>query len=756
MEVLQQFIEDNYDLEQVTLKRLDGYANENYLVNDGHDKYILKTYPFSKETHDQAVAESKILVYLSQRFDGDTPEPVRSGQRRYVLRADIEGESKTIRLLTFVSGQFLGDVERTDELLGSLGAFLGQLDESLSHIHNAVISSRRIKWDNQHLSMVEPYVMDIDDPGRRKIVLYYMQQFRERVLNHENRLRRCVIHNDANEWNLLSKNGCISGIIDFGDIVESYRINELSVAITYAIMGLEDPIAKAAVIVKAYNEYSPLDTIEVDLLYYLIAARLCISVCNSAHSKKNNPDNEYISVSEQGAWDLLHLWLTINPLEAQNSFRTAIGQMPEKAETIESLVEVRTENIPRIVSLSYATPIYMQGAALQYMYDGYGKTFLDAYNNIPHVGHCHPKVVAAGQRQMAQLNTNTRYMYKLLNDYSARLLAKFPPQLNKVFFVNSGSEASDLAIRLARHYTGKQDMLVMEHGYHGHTQTAVSISHYKFNNPKGQGTHAGILTAPIPDTYRGEFKSDDPKAGSKYAQQAIEMMAKHSAPIAAFISEPVVGCGGQVALAPGYLQALYPEVRAQGGVCISDEVQVGFGRLGHHFWGFEAQEVVPDIVVLGKPMGNGHPMGAVVTTQAIADAFSEGVEFFSSFGGNPVSCAIGLAVLDVLEEEGLQQHALEVGEYYLQSLHQLAQKYPQIGDVRGSGLFIGVEFIQPDSQKPDTELAQEVKAYLRDQQILTGTDGPFDNVLKSKPPLCFSKQNVDQVVATIDQFLKQK
>lgn len=387
------------------------------------------------------------------------------------------------------------------------------------------------------------------------------------------------------------------------------------------------------------------------------------------------------------------------------------------------------------------------------MYDAYGNTFLDAYNNIPHVGHSHPKVVEAGQRQMAKLNTNTRYLYDVLPEYSEKLLSKFPNKLNKVFFVNSGSAASDLAIRMAKIHTGHKDIMVMEHGYHGHTQTAIDISDYKFSNKLGQGQKDYIIKAEIPDTYQGKYKDNDARAEKKYAQEAIH---KIKDPIAAFISEPILGCAGQVPLASGYLKELYPKIRELGGVCISDEVQTGFGRLGECFWGFEAHEVVLDIIIIGKPMGNGHPMGAVITTQEIVDSFSKGVEFFSSFGGNPVSCAIGLAVLNVIEEEKLQENAKEIGKKYKSLLIELQNEFECIGDVRGTGLFIGVELVKDtDSLEPDNKLANFIKNELRNLNILVSTDGPFDSVIKSKPPLCFTKENAEQVTDTLYDILKR-
>jgi len=428
-----------------------------------------------------------------------------------------------------------------------------------------------------------------------------------------------------------------------------------------------------------------------------------------------------------------------------------VGFEPSTFPSEEEVLKKRHQSVSPIFSVSYKKPLYLDSAAFQYMYDKTGNTILDAYNNIPHVGHQHPKIVAAGQRQMGQLNTNTRYLYDPLQEYAEKLLSKFPDALNKVYFVNSGSAASDLAIRLAKRHAQKQQMVVMEHGYHGNTKQGIDISHYKYKSKGGPGQSEGIIEAIIPGTFRGMYKGQN--AGALYAKDLIETINRNSGDIAGFISEPIVGCGGQVPLAKDYLKLVYPAIRNQGGVCISDEVQTGFGRLGSHFWGYEMYGVVPDIVILGKPMGNGHPIGAVVTTNEIAESFNNGMEFFSSFGGNPVSCAIGSAVLDVIDEEGLQKNSLEVGNYFMAQLSTLQNKFNCIGDVRGSGLFIGIELIKDDNLTPDTFLANTIKNELRNRNVLVSTDGPYDNVIKSKPPLCFSKENVDQVIFEFEKLL---
>jgi len=317
--------------------------------------------------------------------------------------------------------------------------------------------------------------------------------------------------------------------------------------------------------------------------------------------------------------------------------------------------------------------------------------------------------------------------------------------------VNSGSEANDLAIRMARVYTQQKAVAVLEHGYHGNTSTGIEISSYKFDGKGGKGKSEGILKLPLPNLYYGKFSS-----GKEYADDAIKYIegavGRDNIPCA-LIAEPISGCGGQVPLAGGYLKTLQPFLAANGILTISDEVQTGFGRLGNYLWGFEMHDIVPDIVVLGKPMGNGHPIAAVITTERIADAFANGMEFFSSFGGNPVSCACAISVLEIIEEEKLQENALHVGAYFKNKLKELQQMYKCIGDVRGEGLFLGIEFTDP-SGKPDTATAAHLKNELKNNFILTGTDGPYDNVLKIKPPLCFNKNNVDFFVDNLDLLMK--
>lgn len=404
---------------------------------------------------------------------------------------------------------------------------------------------------------------------------------------------------------------------------------------------------------------------------------------------------------------------------------------------IGSILEARRRLLGRNLSIAYEKPLNIVRGEMQYLFDDEGRRYLDAYNNVAHVGHCHPKVVAAGQEQMALLNTNTRYLNDLIIRYAERLTATLPEPLSVCFFVNSGSEANELALRLARAHTKARDLIVLEHAYHGNTTTLIDISPYKHDGPGGDGPPAWVHKVPLPTT------QDD--------AQIVANLAAQLKPLCGFIAESMPSVAGQIILPDGYLENVYDAVRAAGGVCIADEVQTGLGRIGTHFWAFEKYGVVPDIVVLGKPIGNGHPIGAVITTPDIAESFDNGMEFFSTFGGNNVSCAIGLAVLEVVQEEKLQSHALQVGEHLLSGLRDLQQRHEIIRDVRGSGLFLGVEL--RNGNAPATSEANRIVNQMREHGILFGTDGPSHNVLKIRPPMPFSIEDADLLISTLAETL---
>lgn len=418
------------------------------------------------------------------------------------------------------------------------------------------------------------------------------------------------------------------------------------------------------------------------------------------------------------------------------------------------LEEQRREHIGPSLSISYKQPVAVARGRGQYLYDANGRRFLDTVNNVAHVGHAHPRVAEAAVRRMRVLNTNTRYLYDELTAYAVRLVALLPDPLSVCYLVNSGSEANDLALRIARAHTGRKDVVVLDGAYHGNLTSLIEVSPYKFNGPGGCGRPSSTHVAPMPDVYRGIHRGGD--AAHRYGNEVAAAADRAPNGIAAFLAEPAMSCGGQIFPPAGFLSEAFQHIRARGGVCIADEVQTGFGRVGKTFWAFELQDAIPDIVTLGKPIGNGHPLGAVVTTKEIALSFDNGMEYFNTFGGNPVSCAIGSAVLEIIEQEDLQAHAHELGSHFIAELRSLAASHPVIGDVRGSGLFIGVEFVRDGAgREPAGEETGYVVERMREKGILTSLDGPMHNVLKIKPPLVIRRSDTDRYVETLDEILKE-
>lgn len=433
--------------------------------------------------------------------------------------------------------------------------------------------------------------------------------------------------------------------------------------------------------------------------------------------------------------------------------------LPKKAPTKNETLAVRRQRLGGNLSIAYRSPVKIVRGWMQYLFDEQGRRYLDAYNNVAHVGHCHPRVMEAARRQIGILNTNTRYLHDNINRYAERLTALLPDSLEVCYFTNSASEANELALRLARAYTNQKDMIVLEAAYHGNTTGLIDISPYKHAGPGGKGAPDWVHAVPIPDVFRGAYKADDPQAGAKYAahvQRVIETLQANGRGLAGYIAESLPSVGGQIVFPPNYLAQVYRHVRAAGGVCIADEVQTGFGRVGSHMWGYELQGVTPDIVVMGKPIGNGHPLAAVVTRRDIAEAFNNGMEYFNTFGGNPVSCAVGLAVIDALQQDGLQANALRVGNQLLDGLKSFVGKYDMVADARGAGLFLGLELVSdPATLEPAPEQASFISNRLREHGILLGTDGPYHNVVKIRPPMPFNASDAEFLLEKLEQVLKE-
>lgn len=727
----------SYGIKPQEIERLDGYSSINYRVKSEGINQLIKHYMDISE-YEFISEEDRLLKLLSSKG-----LPFQLPVSRHDMKSLENGSFS--RLLPFIEGDLLSSVEQTDSLLRSFGEAVGHLNYYLLSEKSNIIKSRELFWDLKHALVNAPKASYIKNPNDRKLVTYFLDLFEQNVFPIQSELRHGIIHSDLNDNNVIIEGEKVNGIIDFGDMAYSPLIYEVAIALTYIMLSNEsDPFQKAEVFLQSYHSVLPLKKKEIALLGILIPTRLCVSVCNSAKKKAEDEDSEYVLISEKPAWTLLHKWISINPIWINNFFLKALDltSAPLDVEVIKSKREKFTG---KSLITSYDEPIYMTGGAFQYMYDEMGNTYLDAYNNISHVGHCHPNLSKVISKQVRKLNTNTRYLYPELAAYAEKLTSTLPSLLLKIFYVNSGSAASDLAIRMSTTHTERKTVAILENGYHGNTQIGIAISDYKHNGKGGSGKPKNIITLPLPNAFNQRFEK-----GEAYAYEAIELLSteieKGNAP-SALIAEPISGCGGQVPLAAGYLKTLKPFLEANNILLIMDEVQTGFGRLGNYFWGFEMHNVVPDIMIMGKPMGNGHPVAAVVTTNKIAESFSNGMEFFTSFGGNPVSCSVAAEVLNVILEENLQDNAKRVGEFLKLGLNDLMESSDLIKDIRGEGLFLGIEF----SKK---ETASFIKEELKRRFILVGTDGPLNNVIKIKPPLCFNTDNAKHFLIQIRESIK--
>ncbi len=982
----------HYGIAAADIRQLPAELDRNFKLRVAEgEAYVLKI-AHSSVTDSVLDLQNCTLRHL-RRSLSSVPElmPARDGRDTVHIQA-ADGSGYRARLLRYIDGLPLSDFKpHSQALLTDVGAQLGRLSAALQSFQH---QEKRLdyRWHIGRLSQIARYGAGL--PAEKRALLdHFVALYEEEVTPALPRLRHSHCYNDPNDTNILvraagSAQPAVVGFIDFGDMVYGPTAADLAVALAYIMLGADQPLDKALPLVAAYQRAFPLTDAEIRLLYPLIAARLCLSVCISWHQQRREPENRHLSISEAGAWDLLSRWRGLHPRYAHYRFRSACGKppCPQGAElsawlprqtfapvldtplTTENSVmvdlgmessllaqvddladpaayteplrrqlsgrigigyynEVRPiylsdmfaidENHRRTVhlgcdlfapagtpihaplagrahrvadhqleqdygpllilehetdaqlpfftlyghlapdvldrwqvgqavaagellghigdyprngnwtphlhfqivtdlldfgeafpgvgspkeralwtalspdpnlilrlpydiakpqpaarnsllsrrrtalnpalSLSYAEPLQIVRGAGGTLYDEDGQPWLDCVNNVAHVGHSHPRILRAAREQMARLNTNTRYLHDCIVEYAEALTATLPDSLSVCFFVNSGSEANELALRLARAYSGGTDIIVIDHAYHGHTSALIDISPYKFKGPGGGGRPRHVQVAEMPDGFRGAVRGFDARAGEHYASSVADCVAAiegRGAKPAAFFAEGIMACGGQMPLPAGYLGRAYATVRRAGGVCVADEVQTGFGRVGRRFWAFELSGVVPDIVTLGKPMGNGHPLGAVVTTPEIAAAFDNGMEYFNTFGGNPVSCAIGLEVLRIIEDEGLQANARDTGAYWLRQLRALQADYPIIGQVRGAGLFLGIDLArdQHTLEPADWEAAYIVER-MKGRGLLVSTEGPGHNVLKLKPPLCFGREEVDRFVAVLAEVL---
>ncbi len=769
-EAVSAFVERHYGLAG-SLQPLPSERDQNLRLDAGPAGTFVVKIASRQESVDVLEFQHTVLVRLSRLWsEGQTPRPVESsaGDRVCTIH-HTDGYEYRLRVLTYLEGRPLSSiVTKSGPLLDGLGYALGDLDRCLADVRHAAMR-RELRWDLRRGDWIVAHTHRIPGARRRGILERLLLQHRARIAPLDPELPVSVIHNDANDENVLltpNPDGGwrLAGLLDFGDMLWSHTVNELAIAGAYAIFGAGDPLAAASALVAGYHRARPLSDAELRAVFPLIGLRLCVSVTMSAIAADEDPENAHAQISDRHAWETIDRLDDIDWRHAETRFRDACGLAPSvdadagrSALAFGALLRERQTRLAPSLGLSYERPLEMVRGRGQFLFERGGRAYLDCVNNVCHVGHCHPTVVEALSRQAAMLNTNTRYLHQSLVEYAARLCDTLPDPLQVCIFVNSGSEANELAVRMARAHTGRRDAIVLEGAYHGNTATLVDLSPYKCEGPGGEGLPDWVHEVVQPDPYRGPHRGAGAVVGREYAQYvraACERLVDAGRPPGLFLCESILGCAGQIVLPEGYLREAFRHVRSAGGVCVVDEIQVGFGRVGTHMWAFQTQGVVPDIVTLGKPMGNGHPIGAVVTTPEIANAFANGMEFFSSFGGNPVSCAVGMAVLDVVEAEGLRPHAARLGASLTDGLRALARRHTLIGDVRGLGLFIGVELVRDrGTLAPATEETGRLIELARADGVLLAAEGPHHNVVKIKPPLQFGERDAVLLLGILDRAL---
>ena len=767
---IEDILKKNYGIEGL-ITPLPAELDQNFKVDAGDAGQFVVKIANRNQTVEILDFQNRAMDLAARTWKtGTGPKVVQSLARESICTVDDKnGTPFRLRVLTYLQGTPLSDAQPLSAThLRQIGYSLGDLNKCLiPFVHPAM--KRKMRWDLRQTEWLAAETIHIADCKKRRLVQRMLVQTRGRMLSLDGALPKSVIHNDAHDENILletSDDGAvrISGLLDWGDIVWTHTVNELAAACPYAVFGSAEPMADMSYMATGYHDARALNTLELQALFPLICLRLCLSVTASAIAMNEDPDNAHRQVSDRPAWKLLEKLDLIDWRVAEAQFREACGVPKPKQpsdhasrHTVDELIKERARRLGPSLSLAYKKPLEIIRGRGQYLFDSSGRAYLDCVNNICHVGHSHPRVVAAMAEQAATLNTNTRYLHSNIVEFARRLTDTLPESLSVCYFVNSGSEANELALRMARAHTGRRDVIVLDHAYHGNTTTMVEMSPHKCEGPGGAGLPDWVHKVPTPDPYRGIHRDLKTESGTAYARHVNLMCAElenRGRGPALFMCEPMLGCGGQVVPPGGFLKEAFAYVRAVGGVCAVDEVQTGMGRVGTHWWSFQAQDAVPDIVTMGKPMGNGHPLGAVVTTPEIAASFANGMEYFSSFGGNPVSAAVGLAVLDVIEEEQLRERAARVGDYLTHGFNELAAQYSAIGDVRGQGMFLGVELVEDrKSLKPATALAARLVEELKSDGILISAEGPHQNVLKIKPPLQFVEADADLLLAALNRAL---
>lgn len=740
------------------LKPLSSERDQNHRLRTEDGDYVLKVFN-AAEAHQTIDLQTQALLHL-EASDCTLATPrilfTKSGQPHSTI-TDANGNEHIVRVLTYLSGELVANVERTSELSYGIGQKMAQLDHALRGFYHAH-ARHEMLWDVTQSEKLRPYTTSISSKPVRKIVEKTLSHLHANTLPALKSARHQVIHGDAHLFNMLvdpNDPSTLSGILDFGDMIHASLALELAVACDVRGVARDKLVERITMTTLGYDSIIRLEDVDVDVLYDLIMARLAVTA--TIIGKRNAPD------SNQPAFNAdleSQIWQTVTDLDAlgaqhvRGALRDACRFPTQSNHSQRSrLIEKRQAKLGKHLAHFYREPVYLERGSGVWLYAPDGTAYLDGYNNIPIAGHCHPHVINAVTRQISTLNTHTRYLYDVIVRYAERLTATLPPHLTVCSFVNSGSEANDIAWRMAQHVTGNRGALVIEGAYHGITNAIYPMSPSRRTD--GFPSHVKYLLEPNP--YRGKFRAGEAELAHRYAadaDRAIAELAAQGMKPAAFMVDTLFTSNGSPDVPEGYVTAVTEKVRAAGGLLIADEVQAGFGRSGIEMWGHQLHGVTADIVTMGKPVGNGYPLGVIVTTPDILNAFVGTAGLFSTFGGNPVACAAGLAVLDIMDREGLQENARLTGDYLCAGIRKLMNHHAIIGDVRGHGLMVAVELVlDPDNKTPAVAEAKRLINLMRDERVLISTGGRLQNVLKIRPPLQFKPKHADIMLAALDKCL---
>ncbi|WP_186414938.1 MULTISPECIES: aminotransferase class III-fold pyridoxal phosphate-dependent enzyme [unclassified Pannonibacter] len=755
-------------------RRLGGEREQNFRLTSAEGVQFVIKIASLQEPAGSLAFQIEALDHIA-RMDPDLPVPrvVRTlAGAPMATIAGAGGKDHVLRVLTFLPGQILLDAIAAEQrTLGApeliaLGAMSGRLARALQGFHGRGAPDR-MPWDLRSAAVLAAGLLDHMPARIRPTAAALLPELEASLSGALPRLRGQVIYNDFHESNILAAFEPafrVAGIIDFGDMVYGPVAQDLAVTIASLIHWSADPVFAASCLARGYQRHMPLAAEDLALLRDLVLARLLLQVGIVSYQSAASGSGVPLD-------DLQPLYMSaIERLSKVSAADFAAGILPSVvpvslpaaatgASPAPALLQQREAVLGKTYTF-YNEPLELVRGRGSRVYDAAGKEYLDCYNNVANLGHCHPYVVEALARQAATLNTNSRYLHKEVVRLGERLSQTLPPHLDTWIFVCTGSEANDLAVRMARAVTGKEGIAVTENSYHGNTSVSAPLSLIDYDT---ESRPAWVETVPPPNLYRGLYRGlyrqGDNDAAAKYAahlDDAADRLAQNGKGLAGLMIDSIFDANGALVPPDGYMQQVYAAARRQGALTIADEVQMGFARSGTHMWGFQAFDVEPDIVTMGKPMGNGHPVAALVTRREIAARLQTAGGYFNTFGGNTVSSVVANACLDVLWGEDLQGNARRSGEILKAGLEEMQARHELIGHIQGRGLFLGVELVTSRETKAPAKLAARwVREHMKSSGVLVSSTGPLGNIIKIRPPLVFSAADAAICLQALDSALQQ-